>query len=132
MDNTIIATINGEERVLNYSVEIMFKVNEKFGGVNQALDAIRPDTKEAFDAVKWFAVELVNDGELCRRAAGYDKKDMLKPEDISLRMAPLDYILLKEKVIKAIYAGYQRETENKDEIDLGLAELNEKKALAGA
>ena len=128
----ITAVINGVERPLNYSVEVMFKVNEKFGGVNKALDALENDTRESVKNVRWFAVELANDGELCRREAGYDRRDMLKLEDISMRMRPLEYIQLKDAVVEAILAGYRQETESEEEIDLGLAELNEKKAPAGA
>lgn len=132
MDNMITAMINGEERPLNYSIEIMFKVNEKYGGVNQALDAIEGDTRESIQELRWFAVELANDGELCRREAGLDHRAMLTMDDISMRMNPLDYIVLKKAVVDAIVFGYRREVDSAEEIDLGLAELNEKKAPAGA
>ena len=132
MDNMITAVINGEERPLNYSIEIMFKVNEKFGGVNQALNAIEGDTPESVQAIRWFAVELANDGELCRREAGQDHRKMLTLEDISMRMKPLDYMLLKNAVVNSIVAGYRREVDSGEDVDLGLAELNEKKAQAGA
>ena len=132
MDNMIIAVINGEERPLNYSIEIMFKVNEKFGGVDKALSAIESDTPEAIQNVRWFAVELANDGELCRREAGYDPRKMLTMDDISMRMKPLEYVILKNAVVNAIIAGYHRETDSGEDVDLGLAELNEKKAQAGA
>lgn len=132
MDNMITAVINGEERPLNYSIEIMFKVNEKYGGVNQALNALEGDTPESVQAIRWFAVELANDGELCRREAGKDHRKMLTLEDISMRMKPLDYMLLKNAVVNAIVAGYRREVDSGEDVDLGLAELNEKKAQAGA
>lgn len=132
MDNMITAVINGEERPLNYSIEIMFKVNEKYGGVNQALNALEGDTPESVQAIRWFAVELANDGELCRREAGQDHRKMLTLEDISMRMKPLDYMLLKNAVVNAIIAGYRREVDSGEDVDLGLAELNEKKAQAGA
>lgn len=131
MDNMITAVINGEERPLNYSIEIMFKVNEKFGGVNQALTAIEGDTLDSFQNVRWFAVELANDGELCRRRAGYDPRAMLTIDDISLRMPPIEYVILKNAVVNAIVAGYKREINSNEEVDLGLAELHEKKAPVG-
>lgn len=132
MDNMITAVINGEERPLNYSIEIMFKVNEKFGGVNQALSAIEGDTLESVQNVRWFAVELANDGELCRREAGSDHRKMLTIDDISMRMTPLEYVTLKKSVVNAIVAGYRREVDSSEEVDLGLAELHEKKAPVGA
>lgn len=128
----ITAVIDGVERPLNYSVEVMFRVVEKFGGINQALNAIDKETRDGFESLRWLAVEMANDGELCRRMQGYEPKELLKAEEITPRMAPYDYVLLKGKVIEAIYAGYHRETENEEEIDLGLLEINEKKAPAGA
>lgn len=132
MDYTVPAVIDGKDRLLNYSVEVMFRVVEKYGGVNQALDAIEKDTREAFEHLRWLAVELANDGELCRRMQGLEAHELLKAEEITTRMAPYDYVLLKGKVVEAIYAGYHRETESEEEVDLGLAEINEKKAPAGA
>lgn len=132
MDNMVTAVINGEERPLNYSVEIMFKVNEKFGGVKDALNAVESETREGAESVFWLLAELVNDGELCRREKGLEPMKMIRAEDFSLRMQPLEYIRLKDTVIQAIGAGYKRETDSNEEVDLGLAELNEKKAPAGA
>ena len=132
MDHMITAVINGKERYLNYSVEIMFKVIEKFGGINQTLDAIGQITREGFENLRWFVVELANDGELCRRDAGYDHEPMLTMDEISLRMTPIEHALLLARVIKAVNVGYGHEIESEEEVDLGLAELNEKKAPAGA
>ena len=73
---------------------------------------------------------MVNDGELCRREAGYEHMSMLEENAISLRMSPLEYELLREKVVHAINLAYTREVEDDGEIDLGLMELNEKKADA--
>ena len=39
---------------------------------------------------------------------------------------------LKKSVVNAIVAGYRREVDSSEEVDLGLAELHEKKAPAGA
>ena len=132
MDNMVTAVINGEERPLNYSVEIMFKVNEKFGGVKDALNAVESETREGAESVFWLLAELVNDGELCRREKGLEPMKMIRAEDFSLRMQPLEYIRLKDAVIQAIGAGYKRETDSNEEVDLGLAEIKKKKAPAGA
>lgn len=134
MNRMIKTVINGKERYLNYSIEIMFEVERKYGGVNNALNLIEAENAEAFDAVRWFAVKMANDGELCRRSEGYDHCPMLEMDDITARMHPLEYSELKGAVVKAIIAGYEREVADDDtkEIDIGLAELNEKKAKAGA
>ena len=131
MDKMVTAVIKGEERLLNYSIEIMFKVHEKFGGITQALAALDGDDKKSVEDTLWLLTELVNDGELCRRAANLEPMEMLSTDTL-MRISPVEYIRYKDSVIKAILAGYGREIPGEDEIDLGLAELNEKKAPAGA
>ncbi len=134
MDRMVTTCINGEPRELNYSVEVMFDVVDRFGTINKALEMIERDGLEAFEVVKWFALRMANDAELCRRDAGYDHKPMLDQSAISLRIRPIDYELLKGAVVEAISRGYTRESTGTDqkEVDLGLAELQEKKAKAGA
>ena len=131
MDKMITAVIGGEERQLNYSVEVMFNMTDKFGSISKALEAIDAGGKECFETVRWFAVQMANDAELCRRAEGYDARPMITPEAITLRMRPVDFELLTAAVVDAISLGYRRETEQDEEVDLGLAELNAKKAQAG-
>ena len=131
MDNMVTAFVNGHERPLNYSVEVMFKVNDKFGGVKNVLAAVEGETRESAESMFWLLAELVNDGELCRRAAGMTPAEMISIESISPRMKPFDYAVLKGQVISAVNAGYRKETESAEEVDLGLAELLEKKAPAG-
>lgn len=132
MDRMIDAVINGEKRPLNYSMEVMFNMEEKYGSISKALDIINEGGSKGFETVRWFAVQMANDAELCRRDMGYDPKPMLTENSISLRMRPIDYELLTAAVVDAISAGYQREIATDEEIDLGLAELNAKKTQAGA
>ena len=121
--------INGEDRYLNYSIEIMFDVNEKFGNINNALETMEGNSIESFEAVKWFAIRMANDGELCRRSEGYDSRPMLSENAINIRMHPLEFSELKNAVVQAITNGYRRDIEDEDkEIDVGLEELNAKKA----
>lgn len=132
MDRMIAAVIGGELRQLNFSMEIFFDVVEKYGSVAQLMDVIDAGGKPAFEAVRWAALRMANDGELCRRAAGCDHRPMLREDSISLRMTPGEYAPLLDAVVDAIAEGFRRETstENK-EVDLGLAELSAKKAKAG-
>ena len=132
MDKTITANIAGEFRELNFSIEVMFNVAEKYGSVKGVLDTIDAGGRDAFEAVRWLTTQMANDAELCRRAAGFDHKEMLKEEDISIHIRPIDFEILTAKVVNAISAGFGREIESDEEIDLGLAELNAKKAEAGA
>lgn len=132
MDSMVKAEINGTVRPLNYSIEVMFDVYDKFGGVQKLFEIIEQDNMTAFETVRWIAVKMVNDAELCRRDDGYDAQPMLKEQDISARIRPFDYEALKEAVISAIAHGYSRETEDgNQEVDIGLEELHAKKTKAG-
>lgn len=132
MDKMISAFINGRWRPLNYSIEVMFDMTDKYGTISNALDIILAGGKEGFEAVRWFAVKMANDAELCRRDEGCDPKPMLSVDDISMRMRPAEYDKLVDAVVEAIGLGYKQETASDDkEIDLGLAELNAKKTKAG-
>lgn len=132
MDAMITAVINGKIKPLHYSIEVMFAVNEKYGSVQNALDVLQHDNREGFDCLRYLAVAMANDAELCRRAEGYDSQPMTAPEEISTRMDPIMYIELKNAVTQAIGLGYKRELDDENkETDLGLLEL-QKKEEAGA
>nr|DAQ84822.1 MAG TPA: hypothetical protein [Caudoviricetes sp.] len=132
MDKMVTAVIAGTERQLNYSVEVMFDTAEKFGDIQSALDIVIADSVDGFEAVKWFAIRMANDAELCRRDAGYDPQPMLHDSDITRRIRPVDLEDLRSAVVDAIRLGYQREVVNEnEEQDLGLEELQAKKAKAG-
>lgn len=132
MDRITTAMIGGEMRPLNYSIEVMFNVAERFGNIQKALEILEKDSLEAFDAVKWFAIQMANDAELCRREEGYDPWPMLSDKDLTARIKPLEFEELRAAVVEAIQLGYQRDIEEPDkETDLGLAELQAKKAPAG-
>ncbi len=132
MNRTVTVSIDGQERTLNYSIDIMFEMAEKYGNINKALEAMAKDSKEGFEAVRWFALKMANDGELLRRDQGFDKTPLLTEKDVSSRMHPLEYSSLRDAVIDAIVLGYQRDFKpESEEIDLGLMELNAKKTQAG-
>lgn len=134
MDRMTKAVINGTERNLNYSVAVMFDMTDKFGNIRAALETIAEESKEGFDALRWFAVAMANDGELCRRELGYDPRPMMEESDLSMRtMSPLEYASLQGAVVEAINRGYLREVTDgeEQEIDLGLEELQAKKVEAG-
>ena len=132
MDKMVTAVIAGTERQLNYSIEVMFDTAEKFGDVKSALELVSEDSADGFEAVKWLAIRMANDAELCRRDAGYDPQPMLHDSDITRRIRPIDLEDLRSAVVDAIRLGYQREVVNEnEEQDLGLEELQAKKAKAG-
>lgn len=122
---------NGEPIFLNYSMEVLFSVGDKFGNIANALEAVEKNTAEGLEAVQWLACQMANDGELYRREMGYDKGRMYTEQDFSGRMHPQEFAELRDAVVEAIAKGYKRELQDEDEVDLGLAELNRKKNRAG-
>lgn len=133
MDKMVKTVIGGRESWLNYSVEVMFDMAEKYGTIQNALELMQKDSREAFEVLRWFAVKMANDGELCRREQGFDPSPMLEEKKVSLRMKPVEYAALKEDVTKAVIRGYQRELQDESgEVDFGLQELEAKKPEAGA
>lgn len=134
MDRMIEVNLGGERRYLNFSVEVMFDMEDVFGSLDAAMDLLKQNGREGFDTFQWFFIHMANDAELARRAEGYDPMPMLKADDILTHLHPLEYMELVGAVVNAINAGYTREKAGEDnEVDVGLEELHQKKTKnAGA
>lgn len=118
----------GREQYLMLTVEGMFQIDDAFGGSAGLIDAIRPGTREGFDAACRAAVILAEQGELARRQLGYAPAPIVDVETIRAAIAPSDLARLKLAIPAALSLGYGREVEPEtNEIDLGLAELEAQK-----
>lgn len=73
---------------------------------------------------------LAEQGELARRAAGYEPRPILSQEDLERMLAPCDLEALQTAVGNAIALGYQRDFRPKEDVDLDLIEFKKKQALA--
>lgn len=121
-------TADGRELFLHFNGEALFSVRDAFGGAEQMLERIRQDTREGMADTYAAAALLAEQGELSRRAAGYDAEPITAAEWLSHAATPNDLLALKLAVMRAVELGFGREvvSEN-DEIDLGLQELGRKK-----
>ena len=128
MDAMINAIINGKIRPLHYSVEVMFEINRLYGSVQEALELLQRQDREGFKCLRNLVVMMANDAELCRRAEGYDKSEMLSEDDITTRIKPSSHLHLIDAVMQTITLGYKQEItgEEETETDLGLLELQKK------
>lgn len=116
------------ERYLCFTVEAMFQLQELYGGSSELLELVQKNTREGFAAACQAAAVLAEQGELVRRSLGYDPEPMVSAEAIAATTAPVDIAKLKLAIPAAISLGYGREVKpENDEVDLGLAELNEQK-----
>ena len=114
---------------LAFDGEAMFTLRDDFGGTQLALEAIEQDTRESFAATCAIAAVLAERGELLRRRLGYDPGTIPEKDDFLLMVRPFEIVTLKRAIMTAIELGYGREVTSPadDEIDEGLAELNQKK-----
>ena len=124
----------GREFNLNYSMGVLFRVNERFGSVEVLLGRLSSDvdSPEAFDDVAWTFTQLANDGELARRQMGYDPQPLLADNEITPHITPAQFLEMKEAIRDAVYLGYTTEENAQDEpsdVDEGLAQIMAKKKV---
>lgn len=125
---TVKIDLAGRTRYLAFTVEAMFLIQESFGGTGELIDAIKEGTREGFTAACGAAAILAQQGELVRRHLGYDPEPVIDAGTIAATMAPSGITALKLAIPAAISLGFGREVDpENDEVDLGLAELNEQK-----
>lgn len=119
----------GRERCLCFTVEAMFRIEEEFGGTRNLIELIADNSREGLSALCAAAAILAEQGELARRQMGYESEPMIDAAAVSASIVhPVDLARLRGAVINAITLGYGREVEpENDEVDLGLAELDEQK-----
>lgn len=122
-------TVGEDSYFLVLDGEAMFQIRDDFGGTKLLLEAVEPDTREAFEATCAAAALLAERGELIRRRLGYEPGKIPERDDFLLLVRPFEVVDLKNAVIRAITLGYGREVEAEDggEYDEGLEELNQKK-----
>lgn len=128
MDRTEKVFINGNQYTLNYGMAVVWELEEKYKTAAEAMKLVVKGGKDGFDATRWLAVKMANNGEMLRRQQGYDKQPFLAEKDIQPTMNPGEYIPLATAVCHVLNIGYEQEYDDPNkEYDLGLAELNEKK-----
>lgn len=123
-------TISGKILYLAFNGEALFTIRDSYGGAKELLEVIRPDTKESFQALCAATALLAEQGELARRDMGYDSQEIVSAAALERMVMPSEILELKEAIPRAISLGFGREIEpENNEVDLGLAELNQKKTI---
>jgi hypothetical protein len=122
-------TLAGATYFLALDGEAMFQIRDEYGSSTRLLEALEPDTREAFETACAAATILAERGELIRRRLGYEPGKIPERDDFALLVQPFEIVSLKNAIIRAISLGYGREIEppGGDEYDEGLAELTQKK-----
>lgn len=120
-------TLAGTDHFLVFNGAAMFAFEEAFGGTGQFMDRIKGGGKDSFSAVCQAVAILAEQGELARRALGYDVGPMLEEEKVRALATPMEAAELQRAVVNTIIAGYKRDIPGEEAEDLGLIELEQKK-----
>jgi hypothetical protein len=120
-------TLAGQDYYLTFNGAAMFEVDDRFGSATKLLDAVNVPGSKGFDALCGGLAILAEQGELARRALGYDRGPVLTEETVRALTAPTELASLRTALVTAILVGFGREVESEQDVDLGLLELEQKK-----
>ena len=119
-------TLSGQDYYLAFTGEAMFAFEDAFGGSNAYFEQSAGDSKAALKAICKATSILAEHGELARRAMGYDKGPIPTEDMLMTCCTPADILRLRQSNLAAIIAGYGREVEDDEAVDLDLVELDQK------
>lgn len=119
----------GQTFYLLLNAAALFDIYDRLGDAGSITGHIAGGGREAFENTCFFLTALAEQGELFRRHMGYDRGPVPTEELFRVGLQPLEAAAAKGAVLKAIAAGFARETEEETgEADLGLLELQKKTA----
>lgn len=118
--------IGKQEMELLYNGAAMYAMRDVFGPDFALVDAVAPDTREAFSTACTAAAIMAEQAELYRRYLGYDARPIITAREIEVIIKPYQIPQMKSDIVDAMIAGLSRE-HDPEEIDLGLLELMKKK-----
>lgn len=119
-------TLAGQDYYLVFNGAAMFEVNDRFGSASELLEAIGKTGRDGFQALCNGLALLSEQGELARRALGYDKGPILQADTARALIEPKETTPMRAALSAAILAGFGREVESNEDVDLGLIELAQK------
>lgn len=117
---------NGETYPLCLNGAALFAIYDKYGTKGSIFDHIAPTDNKGFEAVCFYLHKLAEQGELVRRWEGHRPRKIPAEKMFAALLSPLDVPEAKRAVREALSLGFEREHDDQDSIDLGLAELQKK------
>lgn len=124
---TIEFKFNGQIYYLCMNGAALFECYERFGTKRDITSHITDPTKKGFNNTCWLLSVLSEQGTAVRRYLGLPAPTPLTELECCVLLKPFDVISAKQQVVKAVDLGFARTEDETEEIDLGLAELNQKK-----
>lgn len=103
----------------------MFEINELLGE-KRIIDLLTDNTAQSYQLTCQVLSILSEQGEAVRRYLGYDTQKPLTVDEILSIASPVDMLLMKNAIMKAVAIGYGKEINEDDEVDTGLIELQKK------
>ena len=95
-------------------------------GIEDLSAAISDRGAKAFEQVCRAAEIMIQQGELVRRYLGYDPGNVIAAETLMLSLGLNDDLALRSAMMEAVLDGLRSETDERQEVDLGLLELQKK------
>lgn len=123
---TINTEIDGRSYYLLYNAEAMFELDDRLECDN-LVEAVVAGGRDGFEATLLAASVMAEQGELARRALGYDAGSFPSIDTLRITLPPAAMATLRRDVIDAICLGMDQTVDREtDVVDLGLAEAEKK------
>lgn len=127
-------TLQGKTYHLCLNAAALFAIYDRFPEAEGVLEPLSTPGKMGLEATCAFLAILSTHGELVRRFEGYDKGAMPNEGYFREMLSPMDLVVARVAIRRAVDLGFGREVPDEEEthedgaVDLGLQELESKKA----
>ena len=121
---------NGRTYALSFTAEALFQTFDKFGVTDDILTVTQclEPTAEGWRNCCWLAACMAAQGELQRRARGFDRQPMLSVEELRVGFMAAESTRLRLAVRQALEQGFHRDVpdpDDEEEVNLVLREREE-------
>ncbi len=121
---------NGRTYALSFTAEALFQTYDKFGVSDDILAATHclEPTAEGWRNCCWLGACMAAQGELQRRARGFDRQPMLSMEELRVGFMAAENTRLRLAVRQALEQGFHRdlpEPDREEEVNLVMREREE-------
>lgn len=130
---TINFDYRGETLHLCLNGAALFAIRDEYGSESSVLDLISGEGSEGFQRMCRILHIFCEQGELVQRYLGYEPQEIPAERYFSTTMMPADLPAVRDAMVRAVAAGFRRETpEDKPKRrDLWLEELQKKTEFGG-
>ena len=117
-------TFDGKDYYLSYNVMAVHQIYDL--GIEDLSAVISDRGAKAFEQVCRAAEIMIQQGELIRRYLGYDPGNVIAADTLMWSLGINNDLALRSAMMGAVLDGLKSETDERQEVDLGLLELQKK------